>query len=265
MSKLTAHSPAPATPRVKGIRIVPHNETTTAKASSVKLRCGDCLHYKGTVNPSMGELCFKLGVGKGAVAPSCYCPNVAVFRDESSTTLSVLCAMISTFTPQKQRILMGMLRNAAGLQRTGFSFMECVYFSTSSKTKVVLSDYYKGFVAAKGPGNTLQIVGINFIHQKSTACVAFLEKESLMTKAAFDKERKRLVAKGLIENLPVRVQKSLAKGEDYEPPTLDTAEDFLQRNANASKKHKGEVRRNQEQTWNINQSETEAVEEHDGL
>lgn len=265
---MSKSSSTPVIPiKMKGVR-----PTVTAgniaKESIVKLRCGDCLHYKGTAHPSMGEPCYNLDVGKSAVAPSCYTPNVGVFRDDGSLAVHSLLSAIACFTPQKQRVLMGMLRNAAALERTGYSFLQCVYFATNARGKTTLSDYYRGFVAAKGPGTTLQVVGINFLNSKNTACVAFLERDSLLTKAQFDRERKRLVKLGKLEHLPARVQKQLTKGEEYEPPTLDTAEDFLQRAATSSKKHRGEVRKAQAATWTLTnrESDEEAAEtSNDGL
>lgn len=253
------------TPKVKGIRAVA-SDSNTAKESSVKLRCGDCLHFKGVAHPSMGQSCVTLGVGKGAVAPSCFMPNVGVFRDESAVTLANLFLCVAGFSAQKQRILMGLLRNAATLNRTGFGFCETVYFSTCLRQKATLSDFYRGFVMGRGPGQTLQVVGLSFLNGKSTPCIAFLEKESLLTRAKFDKERARLIGLGALETLPPRVMKAMAR-DDYEPPTLDTAKEFLERNAVTNKKYKTQVRGDQQRTWTIDQeqSNTDATAETDGL
>lgn len=261
---LVKPSKVQAAPRVKGIRAVA-GENNTAKESSVKLRCGDCLHFKGVAHPSMGQSCVNLGVGKGAVAPSCFMPNVGVFRDEAAATLSNLFLCVAGFSAQKQRILMGLLRNAATLSRTGFNFCETVYFSTCLTQKATLSDFYRGFVLGRGPGQTLQVVGLSFLNGKNAPCIAFLEKDSLLTRAKFDKERHRLIGLGSLEALPPRVIRAMSR-DDYEPPTLDTAKEFLERNAISSKKFKSQVRGDQQRAWTIDQEHAEKdVAETDGL
>ena len=246
---------------IKGVRRETSGESSLARASNVKLRCGDCLHHKGTAHPSMGQSCATLGVGVGATAPNCYTPNVSIFREHSTATLQALFVTVASFSPQQQRVFMGLLRNASSLNRTGYSFMETVYFTTERRGEASLSDYYRGFVAAPGPADTLQIVGINFLNGTRTSCVAFLDKSSLISRKVFDKRKKALIAKGALESLPKRIQISVAK-DDYQPPTLDTAEDFLARNAVKAKKHKTEIRAAQEKSWVIDQS---AVDAEDGL
>lgn len=250
--------------RVPGMRVIPITEQDLAKGSNVRLRCGDCMHYKGTAHPALGgQSCVKLGVNRGAKAPACYTPNVSVFREASSDLLQSLFTHIASFTPQQQRILMGMLRNAASLNRTGFSFMETVYFSTAARGAAVLADYFRGFVAAKGPSDTLQIVGLSYLNGKNTSCVALLPKESLLTAIKFNRERKRLIAAGKLQGLTMK-QRKLATSDDYEAPTLDTAAEFLERNAKVTgKRHGNEVRKDQRASWSIDQDKHEKTRDSD--
>lgn len=260
--------PAPRSAFMKGIRRDTSDGENLARGSNVKLRCGDCMHWKGTAHPSMGKPCHELGITAKATAPTCYTANLSVFRDLPVEQLQTLASLVVCMTPQHQRVMMGLLRGAASLERVGLKFMQTVYFSTGKG--LVLSDYYRGFACARGPGGTVMVVGMQYLKGQRAPVTAMLEKDSLLTKKQFLKAKEKLVAAGALEHLPARRVIAIMK-DGYEPPTLDTATEYLEANANKMKRAYGDkVRHEQQRTWTIDQSQGEAeatqhTEAGDGL
>lgn len=226
-----------STTKAVSIRGVTRNASASpAKESSVKIRCGDCMHYNGTAHPSMGAPCSTLGIAAGASAPDCYTANVAVFRTITPATIQTIAGLVSSFTPQQSRVMMGLMRNASSLERRGFSFLQQVYFALG--TGESLDSYYRGWVFAAGPDRTIQVVGQSFVHRGSTACSAVLSQDSLLTWKKFKAIRNRLIASGALEALPPRRKRELS-ADDYIPPTLDSQIEELERRAAASPKKQG--------------------------
>lgn len=236
-----------------------------ARGSNVKLFCDDCLHYRGTAHPSYGKPCAELGINAKASAPPCYTANVGVFRDQNPDALNQFFGMLACLSPKQRRVLMGMIRNADGLRRTGFQFMSTVYFALGDKGRVSLSDYYRGWVTATGPMNTVQVVGHGYLTGKKNACTAMLDRSSLMTWEQFLKEKKQLIASGRLTGLTPRQQQQAPK-DGYEPPTIDTAGDVLARRAQkVGKAIKDEVAKGQRNAFRVDQDEFESnAEAEDG-
>lgn len=199
-----------------------------AKSASVKLRCGDCIHYKGTPHPSMGKPCSTLSIVASAPAPDCYAANVAVFRTMTPGTIKQIHGLLAAFSPQQHRVFLGLLRNAASLDRKKLKFLQVVYFKTGDGS--TLDQFYRGWAFALGPDDTVQIVGQNFLHSGRTACSAVIQRDSLITPKQFKKIKEALIERGALESLPPKVQAAVTR-DDYEPPTLDTAQEFLDKHA----------------------------------
>lgn len=211
-------------------------DAATARESNIKLRCGDCMHFKGTAHPIYGQPCAENGVRAGATAPSCYTPNMSLFRNISPEAVQTLATMVSGMTAQQQRITMGLFRSASSLERMNLKFLQTVYFSMGGDC---LQNYYRGYVFSAGPEkNTVIVVGQDYIKAHSTACVAQLLRESVITsKKKFNAIKNRLIEAGQLTRLPPKVQAQIIK-DDYEPPTFETSPEQLEARANKSSKRK---------------------------
>lgn len=207
-----------------------------AAASNVKLRCGDCMHFKGTAHPSYGAVCSALGTRASALAPACYTANVSVFRPLGPDFVRGLAVTVASMDAQQQRVLMGLLRNAAALDKVGLTFMQKVYFSMGGDC---LENWYTGFVLAPGPDRgTVLLVGQDYAKGNRTLCTALLLVSSLVTShKKFTRIKDDLVARGQIKRLPPKLQPKVAK-EDYEPPTMETNPEALEALANKLGKRK---------------------------
>ena len=239
--------------------------TPEARGSNVKLRCGDCLHYKGTAHPAIGKPCIQNGATAGATAPSCYTADLHVFRDFAPESFAIMISMVVGMTTQQQRVFMGLMRTASNLERSGLSFGQTVYFCTVKGD--TLSDYYRGFVCSRGPNQTIMVVGLPYMKGARATCVALLDSASLLSKKKFLKAKNALINKGALSSLPPRKQAAVLK-DSYEPPTLDTATEFLDQQAlKTKKKHGSAVRADREKVWVIDQASAEKqdAEVGDGL
>jgi len=205
-------------------------ETGKAASENVVLKCGDCLHFTGSPHPSIGQACSLIGVKKFATAPNCYTANVHVFRKVSPQTLTLLSSIISSFSPSQSKVLMGLLKQQASLQtRYNISFLERVFFKIGDD---YLDNYFAGFALGLGPQKEILIVGSDFMKNSQTSVVASLMRESVLTLSEFKKERQQLIDSG-------RLYAPRGKGkvdipevlDDYEPPTIETSVDLLEKRA----------------------------------
>lgn len=209
---------------------------TLTTESNVKLRCGDCMHFKGTSHPSYGALCSTLGTRASALAPKCYTANVSVFRPLGPDFIRGLAVSVASMDAQQQRVLMGLLRNASALEKIGLTFMQKVFFSMGGDC---LENWYTGFVLSPGPDRgTVLLVGQDYAKGNRTLCTALLMTSSLITShKKFNRIKDDLVARGQLRRLPPRLQPKAAKA-DYEPPTMETNPEALEALANKLGKRK---------------------------
>jgi hypothetical protein len=205
-----------------------------AAKDNTKLKCGDCLHFKGTSHPMYGEVCSNRGVKTFATAPNCYTPNVVVFRKAGPDTLRVLSGIISGFTPSQSRVLMGLLKGAGALEKRGLSFMQKVYHCFGED---YLDNYVSGYVLGLGLEDTILVVGQDYLRNSSTMVVSHLMRSSLITQDEFKSKRKSLIESGKVYQ-PRRPHKNIKIDEKYEPPTLETSVDELEKAASRGEKKK---------------------------
>lgn len=109
------------------------------KASS--LRCGDCIHFSRGPK-KYDSLCSKLGVLKERQAPSCFSPNTKTLVSRR-VPIEQLGEMIQSMTGSQLRILAHVLKDAAGVKETKFSFGQLVYVSIGGD---YLAHYFKAYV-----------------------------------------------------------------------------------------------------------------------
>lgn len=212
------------------------DEKALPRESNIKLKCGDCLHFKGTANPAVGPLCSTVGIRAGATAPACYTANVNVFRPLGVDTMRTVASLVATFSAQQQRVFMGLLRNAASLDKLNLSFMQTVYFTTGGDC---LENWYKGYALSAGPDRgTVMVLGSDALKANRTLCTALLMRATLVTShREFRKIKEALISKGKLNKLPPKLQKKYSD-EEYDPPTLDTNQDALEALAQGPSKKK---------------------------
>lgn len=199
-------------------------EGSSASRSNISLRCGDCLHFKGSIHPAYGQQCSSLGIKSYAAAPKCYTANVNVFRKLSSEAFGVLAVLVSNFTPQQSRVFMGLLKGAGSLEKHGFSFLQKVYFRLGED---YLDNYYTGYVMGTGLNQTLMIVGQSFFKALRSPLVAHLGASSVLSAESFAKRKKRLIKEGKLY-VPRKAHKSNVTAPDYTPPSIETSADVLE-------------------------------------
>lgn len=204
---------------------------SNATRSNVVLRCGDCLHFKGTPHPSFGSRCSDLGVKSYGSAPPCYAPNVVIFNKVSPDTFAVLASLVSSFSPAQSRVLMGLLKTAGSLDKYGYSFLQKVYFRLGED---YLDNYYSGYVLGVGMEKTVSIVGKAFFKGDKRPIMATLMPESVLDTEEFKKRRKKLMASGKLYE-PRKARKNDISDE-YMPPTIETAQETLDEMAKRSGK-----------------------------
>lgn len=209
------------------------SETRTASTTNVIIKCGDCLHLNNSAHPSKGTVCKNLGIKKFANAPSCFTPNIHVFKSISSNAVSQLGQLISSMNGTQSRVLLGLLRQQSKLHRKGFSFLSRIFFRLGSG---YLDSYYSGYVFGVAPQGEILIVGESYITNQTSYIVAQLDADSVLKEEEFRKIEADLLSKGRVYSPknPARLQ--VQARVDYETPTFDTSPEVLEKLAKASTK-----------------------------
>lgn len=198
-------------------------DNANATRSNITLRCGDCLHHKGTPHPSIGQPCNDRGVKTYAAAPNCYTANVQVFRKVAPETFGLLASILSHFSPQQSRVFMGLLKSAGSLEKHGFTFLERVYFRLGED---YLDTYYSGFVLGAGIQHNLMIVGSSFFTGIKHPVIAHLDAASVFNKKAFTKKQAQLTKAGKLY-VPRKPQRNTIT-IDYTPPSIESSKEMLE-------------------------------------
>lgn len=197
-----------------------------SRLNQLTLRCGDCLHFKGSPHPAYGAPCHSLGIKPYAAAPSCYTPNVMLFRTAGADTFAVLAALLARMSPQQSRILMGLLKSVGSLDKYGYTFLEKVYFKVGDD---YLDNYFSGRILGVGLNGTIAVVGENYFHTAKSPLVAYVFPDSLLSSEKFKKRKTQLEKQGLVY-APRKPHRNKVEG-DYEPPTMETSPELLEKMA----------------------------------
>jgi len=191
------------------------------------------MHFRGTAHPSIGTPCSLQGVKPYAIAPNCYTPDVAQLKSISTQTFNSLSSFVSTCTGGQAKILMGMLKSQAQLEKHDLFLFEKVYFSLGSGK--VLSDYFAGFVMGLAPQSRVLIVGTQIFTNARQPVVAQMERSSLLNRQSFDKVAQRLSKEGKRNDLKPRKEIVIPPSvANYEPPTIESAQEILDANASVA-------------------------------
>ena len=195
-----------------------------ASRSNITLRCGDCLHHKGTSHPAIGQRCNDRGVKTYAAAPNCYTANVEVFKKVAPETFNTLAGIISHFTPQQSRVFMGLLKSAGSLEKHNYTFLQKVYFRIGED---YLDTYYAGYVLGSGINQNLMIVGSTLFTGVKHPVVAHLDSGSVYSVETFAKKKKALLAHGRLY-VPRKPHRNEVTVVNYTPPNIETSRELLE-------------------------------------
>jgi hypothetical protein len=168
-----------------------------------------------------------MGIKPYATAPNCYAPNVTLFRKAGPDTFATLASVISAFSPQQSRVLMGLLKSAGSLEKHGYTFLEKVYFRCGED---FLDNYFYGHVLGLGLNGTLAVVGASYFRTVKAPLVAYLLPESVMGAEVFRKKKNRLQKSGMLYAPRRPRQNDIVV--DYEPPTMETSPEIMEKLAN---------------------------------
>lgn len=214
---------------------------------NLMLRCQDCLHYRGTVNPIYDTVCKNRGILPSAAAPNCYTPDISVFRPLGINFYQTLATLLSNLPPSSTRVLAGVLKTSPKLKGKGLSLFQKVYFSIGNAK--YLSNWFSGFIVAPGMLPSLVLVA-GSLKRSTNVVTAILDLDSLATREKFIELREEMIRKGCLvdpENLRTKFKPSSTKAAEYEPPTIDKInEDSLAKERIAtrnSKVKKGQVKK----------------------
>ncbi len=200
-------------------------EDAAGSRSNLVLRCGDCMHHKGTPHPMYGHPCNSLGTKSYAAAPNCYTANVTVFRRVSPEVFSQLASITSSFTPQQSRVMMGLFKSAGTLEKVGYRIFDKVYYRLGED---YLDNYYSGYVLGVGMDNNLMIVGASFFTRVKHPMIAHLSSTTVFSTEEFRKKVKSLRKRGLLY-VPRKPHKhENVKESDYVPPGIETSRELLE-------------------------------------
>jgi hypothetical protein len=191
------------------------------------LKCGECLHFKGSPHPAIGQVCQLRGVKTYALAPNCYTPDVHQLKSISTESMAQLSMFVASCKPSQAKILMGMFKVQAQLKRFDLAFLEKVYFAIG--TGEFLSDYYGGFVMGVGPQQAILIVGTQYFSNARNPVVAQLDRRSVLTRSEFGKRASRLSARGRLNPPKARQEIYVPPNiADYVPPTIESSQELLE-------------------------------------
>jgi hypothetical protein len=199
-------------------------EGRESSASNVKLKCGDCMFFAESRHPSKGSPCNKLGVQSFGTAPHCYTANIRVFRKVAPEAIAATAALVAAFSAQQQRVLMGLLKNAASLERCKLSFLEKVYFSVGNPD--YLDNWFCGYALGLDPDKNVMVAGSDYLQKGTAVTTAYLMRSSLYTRAKFVDMKDKMLASGKLYE-PRKPKKNHVVAIDYEPPTIETAQSWL--------------------------------------
>ena len=201
------------------------------------LKCGDCMHFKGSPHPSIGQICQTRGVKPYALSPNCYTPDVHQLKSISTETFHQLSAFVASCKPSQARILMGMFKTQAQLNKFELTFLQKVYFAIG--VGEFLSDYYGGFVMGAGPQQKILIVGTQYFSNARNPIVAQLDRKSVLSRPDFLKLANRLIERGRLNHPKARQEIYIPPNiADYAPPTIESSQELLDSMASSTPKKK---------------------------
>lgn len=192
------------------------SKVKATKAGFVKpFKCSECLHFNGIPLNGHDQVCSKEGVRAGRPAPNCFTPDVTQLT-QSSDQFAQIVGITQGLTRIQKRVLFGILNSKVRKLEFGVK----VYFRAIGKD--YLSNYLSGFVVASTRGGGIVVMGDPDTKKRGKPYLAiFQDSDELLTESEFRVRRKKLIAKGHL-NDPTKLVLKKTVAEDYEPPTIDS-------------------------------------------
>ncbi|QDH83481.1 hypothetical protein [Achromobacter phage Motura] len=214
-------------------------ETNAVKAKKDAPRCSECIHFKNHALKGNKMVCSKLGIRGFAEAPKgCYTPDVTKLCGNSDQFIQ-LAALLSSYTPAEKRIVAALLRQ----RKNDLKFGQKLYFRAVGGD--YLSNYLSGFYLSRTRSKEIILCGDADRRKRGHMVTAiFQDTFELMTAKEWKIKRAALIDANRIEDpkQPLRKFKPQQTKEvqalmNYQPPTLDTEQSFL--DAHSEKRSKG--------------------------
>jgi hypothetical protein len=214
----------------KQIKIMSSEEdgsTRLAPASTIKMRCGDCIYMDGgRINPIYGQPCPERGILPKAYAPSCFIPDVLPVTKLGCDALETLGLIVGMCTPKQSRIIMALLRAQSKLAEKHLHLMQKVYFSTGIPNDNYLTEWYCGYVLSIRNDDIVLAASPSLADIKN-CFQANVGYKSLVSEEDFAVIRADLISHGRIVS-PRRPELSIVEVDDYEIPTIEMTPEFVE-------------------------------------
>lgn len=195
------------------------SDKKTAKASRIKeFTCRECIHFNSVPLLGHDQVCSKEGVKGGRIAPTCFTPDVTQLT-QSSDHFAQLVGLTQSLTRAQKRVLLALLNTKPKKMEFGTK----VYFKAIGGD--YLSNYLSGFVVTTTARGGIVVMGDPDSRKRGRPYLAiFRSADDLLSESEFKLKRKKLVAKGLLNDPKKPVRRGAVK-EDYVPPTIDSTFD----------------------------------------
>lgn len=193
-------------------------KAVSAKSLGEAFRCGECLHFEHKAHTGHKDICKNQGVGKFAIAPSCYTPNITQLMANSDEFVA-LAAMLSNYSSSQKRILLGVLRQKSSKAKLAMGTK--LYFHVMGKDYV--SNYRCGYVIGYSSDGLLMVIGTPIQKARGKSMIAYFnDTDHVLTSAEWKKKHAELVEKGRIQDPTINDFRKKTSA-DSETPTIDTA------------------------------------------
>lgn len=186
--------------------------------TTVKFRCGACLHYKQHAHPSHGSVCSKLGVKHYGVAPRCFTPDVTQLADNNED-LASLALTFGTLSHKQRTIMLAILMSSTS--KRPFPLGQKLYFRAVGADYI--SNYLSGYVMGYTSSKQVILAGSPEVTSRGKMYTAYLDSKDLLLPTRWAKHRAMLSKAGRFVDPkhPLLTKKKI--DIDHEPPTIDKA------------------------------------------
>lgn len=210
-------------------------------------RCGDCLHFKAHRHSDHEKPCSEEGIKAGAVAPSCYTPDVTQLSGNSDQFVQFV-TLFRNWNPSQRRIATALLRQKRKKYDPGQKFYFCI-------GDQYISNYLVGYVAGYTSKGQLILIGSPDRQTRGSSFTMYMPPDSvdsgsLLPFSEWKKVRASLRERGLVFDPANKVIKKSSVTDQYEPPSLDAVPEWFLNKGDAEDKPR-KRRRTDEISFNV--------------
>lgn len=208
------------------IKVLPDNPRQ-ARASSIKMRCADCIYMdEKVIHPVYKQSCPERGILPKAYAPSCFVPDVRPINKIGHDALDVMGVILGTCSQKQIRVLLALMVGQHKLQERGLHLMQKVYFCTVAERDAYLTDWYCGYVLSYNNG-AVRLSSRPELGEISRSFISEVIPSSLYSEQDFE-----VIKQNLIDSARINPPKSPKKIDDtlegYQVPTLDLTPELVE-------------------------------------